>query len=274
VEAKLDTLLAALHTSQATAAAAAAPPPVIQPLPQQNTSPPPLVLTPPVAASQFTPPIAPLNSPAGASPSLRSLFPDVKSACVTAVITHDLEAADLYKLDIRVKDAEPTYSLSAAGTFEMNMSKHRAYKSIGSILSPLHTYFAILSAHLPNQPAPTVYFYRYLTHLFNLSTEYEWAAVLEYHTLFFNRRRNDMLAGSYDGWGASDISLLSSYVYPHRKQISITPKGAGTKKQPSSSSEPCRNFNAGKCESPCAWKRPHICSSPGCGKDHPLTQHK
>ncbi|KAJ7855547.1 hypothetical protein B0H13DRAFT_1641828, partial [Mycena leptocephala] len=142
--------------------------------------------------------------------SLRSLFPDVKSACVTAVITHDLEAADLYKLDIRVKDAEPTYSLSAAGTFEMNMSKHRAYKSI---LSPLHTYFTILSAHLPNQPAPT----------------YEWAAVLEYHTLFFNRRRNDMLAGSYDGWGASDIGLLSSYVYPHRKQISITPKGAGTR---------------------------------------------
>jgi hypothetical protein len=45
--------------------------------------------------------------------------------------------------------------------------------------------------------------------------------VLEYHTLFFNWRRNDMLAGSCDGWGASDIGLLSSHVFPHRKQISV-----------------------------------------------------
>ncbi|KAJ7102864.1 hypothetical protein C8R44DRAFT_588885, partial [Mycena epipterygia] len=62
-----------------------------------------------------------------------------------------------------------------------------------------------------------VYFYRYLTHIATLVTEYEWAAVLEYHTLFFNRRRSDMLLGLYDGWGASDIGLLSSHVYPHRK---------------------------------------------------------
>ncbi|KAF8166944.1 hypothetical protein K438DRAFT_1983988 [Mycena galopus ATCC 62051] len=277
VEAQLEALLAALRSSQAAAAAAtvAPPPPVVQPPPQRDINPPPLVVTPPVAASQFIPPIAPLNSPAGASLSLRSLFPDIKPACITAVITHDFEAADLYKLDARVKDAEPTYSLSAAGTFEMNMSKHRAYKSIGSILTPLHTYFAILTTHLATHTAAPAYFYRYLTHLFTLSTEYEWAAVLEYHTLFFNRRRNDMLAGSYDGWGASDIGLLSSYVYPHRKQLNLAPKGAGAKKQPpTSSSEPCRNFNAGKCESPCAWKRPHTCSAPGCGKEHPLTQHK
>ncbi|KAJ7881461.1 hypothetical protein B0H13DRAFT_1629971 [Mycena leptocephala] len=208
------------------------------------------MVTPPVVAPQFTALIPPLNSPAGASPSLRSLFPDIKPACITAVITHDLKAADLYKLDTRVKDVEPTYSLSAAGTFEMNMSKHRAYKNIGSILSPLHSYFAILTAHLPTRSAATVYFYWYLTHLFTLAAEYKWAAVLEYHTQFFNQRRNDMLAGSYDGWGASDIGLLSSYVYPHRKQISLTPKGANMKKPPSSSSEACRNFNLGKCESP------------------------
>ncbi|KAF8179823.1 hypothetical protein K438DRAFT_1977182 [Mycena galopus ATCC 62051] len=118
------------RSSQAAAAAAtiAPPPPVIQPPPQRDINPPPLVVTPPVAASQFTPPITPLNSPAGALLSLRSLFPDIEPACITAIITHDLEAADLYKLDARVKDAEPTYSLSAAGTFEMNMSKHRAYE--------------------------------------------------------------------------------------------------------------------------------------------------
>jgi hypothetical protein len=242
--------------------------------PQQGSIPSPLVVTPPVAVSQFTAPITPLNSPAGASLSLRSLFPDIEPACITAVITHDLKAADLYKLDTRVKDAEPTYSLSSAGTFEMNMSRHKAYKSLSSILFPLHTYFAILTAHLPARSAATIYFYQYLTHLSTLASEYEWAAVLEYHTLFFNRWRNDMLAGLYDDWGTSDIGLLSSYVYPHRKQISVTPKGAGAKKPPSSSLEPCRNFNASKCESPCTWKHPHTCSAPGCGKEHPLTQHK
>ncbi|KAJ6486470.1 hypothetical protein C8R47DRAFT_958944, partial [Mycena vitilis] len=160
---------------------------------------------------------ASLNSPAGASLSIRALFPDVESACITAVITHELKASDLYKLDTRVKDSEPTYSLSAAGTFEMNVSRHKAYKNLNSITFPLHNYFAILTAHLPGRSASTVYFYRYLTHLSTLATEYEWAAVLEYHTLFFNRRRGDMLAGSYDGWGVSDIGLLSSFVYPHRK---------------------------------------------------------
>ncbi|KAJ7103132.1 hypothetical protein B0H15DRAFT_756682, partial [Mycena belliarum] len=160
---------------------------------------------------------APIDSPAGTSPALRSLFPDIESACITSVITHELKAADLYKLDTRIKDSEPSYSLSATGTFEMNVSKHKAYKNLNTIIFPLHNYFAILTAHLPARSAPMVYFYRYLTHISTLATEYEWAAVFEYHSLFFNRRRGDMLAGSYEGWASSDIGLLSSYVYPHRK---------------------------------------------------------
>ncbi|KAJ7203373.1 hypothetical protein GGX14DRAFT_306827, partial [Mycena pura] len=158
-------------------------------------------------------------SPAGALPSIRSLFPDIESACITAVITHELKASDLYKLDTRVKDSEPSYSLSASGSFEMNVSKHKAYKNLNSVAFPLNTYFAILTAHLaPSKSiAPCVYFYRYLTHIATLATEYEWPAVFEYHSLFFNRRRGDMLTGAYEGWGSSDIGLLSSYVYPHRK---------------------------------------------------------
>ncbi|KAJ7106932.1 hypothetical protein C8R44DRAFT_578568, partial [Mycena epipterygia] len=140
------------------------------------------------------------------------LFPDIEPACIMAVITHELKATDLYKLDVRVKDAEPSYSLSATGTFEMNVSRHKAYKNWNSVAFPLHNYFAILTAHLPTRSASSVYFYRYLTHIATLVTEYEWAAVLEYHTLFFNRRRSDMLLGLYDGWGASDIGLLSSHV--------------------------------------------------------------
>ncbi|KAJ7723587.1 hypothetical protein B0H16DRAFT_1220086, partial [Mycena metata] len=156
-------------------------------------------------------------SPAGALPSIRALFPDVEPVCITAVLTHELKAADLYKLDARIKDLEPTYSLSATGSFDVNNTWHKAYKTLNSIIFPLHNYFAILTAHIPGQAAAPVYFYWYLTHLTTLAAEYEWAAVLEYHTLFFNRRCGDMLTGSYDNWGLSDLGLLSTHVYPHRK---------------------------------------------------------
>ncbi|KAJ6612440.1 hypothetical protein B0H10DRAFT_1807589, partial [Mycena sp. CBHHK59/15] len=218
--------------------------------------------------------LAILNSPTGVSHSIHTLFPNIKSACIPSVIVHELKAADLYKLDTRVKDLEPSYSLSATGTFEMNVSRHKAYKNLNSVIFPLHNYFAILMAHLPARSASPVYFYRYLMALTTLATEYEWAAVLEYHTLFFNRRRRDMLVGSFDAWGTSDIGLLSSHVYPHRKAIPVVSKAAG-KPRPAQlvSSDPCRNFNLGKCDTPCMWKRPHVCSSPGCGKDHVLTHH-
>ncbi|KAJ7099210.1 hypothetical protein C8R44DRAFT_545726, partial [Mycena epipterygia] len=209
--------------------------------------------------------LAPLNSPAGAQPSIRSLFPDIESACITAVITHELKASDLYKLDTHIKDSEPSYSLSAAGTFEMNVSRHKAYKNLNSVVFPLHTYFAILTAHVPARSAAPVYFYCYLPHLATLAVEYEWAAVFEYHTLFFNRRRGYMLTGSYDAWGSSDIGLLSSHVYPHRKAIHVVAKTSGVKRTQSSGTDSCRNYNAGKCESPCAWNCAHTCSSPGCG---------
>ncbi|KAJ7429639.1 hypothetical protein B0H11DRAFT_1766847 [Mycena galericulata] len=266
----MNELLTALSATRA----ASAVPAQIQ---QQSAGDPPALVIPIQPQSQFVAPIAALNSTAGASPSLRSLFPDIESACISMVIIHDLKAADLYKLDTCVKDSEPSYSLSAAGTFEMNVSRHKAYKNLNSVVFPLHNYFAILTAHFPARSACSVYFYRYLTHLITLATEYEWAAVLEYHTLFFNRRRGDMAAGSYEGWATTDIELLSSRVYPHRKAINVVTAKPTTAKRPpatpSSSTDPCRNFNSGKCESPCAWKRPHICSSPGCGKDHPLTQH-
>ncbi|KAJ7231773.1 hypothetical protein C8J57DRAFT_1091601 [Mycena rebaudengoi] len=241
-------------------------------MPPVEQQPPPLEL--PAFSPQFNPPLAPLHSPAGALPPIRSLFPDIEPACITAVITHDLKASDLYKLDTRVKDLEPTYSLSASGTLKMNNSRHKAYKNLNSVTFPLHNYFAILAVHLPHHSAGSVYFYRYLTHIATLATEYEWATVFEYHTLFFNRRRGDMAAGQYEQWGAPDLALLSTYVFPHHKAINVASSSKASSKRPqSSSSEPCRNYNLGKCNSPCNFGRVHDCSAPSCGKEHPLTQH-
>ncbi|KAJ7078565.1 hypothetical protein B0H15DRAFT_788808 [Mycena belliarum] len=262
-------LITALTKAQAPPVVA----PPIQPVLQASGAPV-LIVPPPVQT--FTPPIAPVNSAAGASPSLRALFPDIESACITAVITHELRAADLYKLDPRLNDSDPTYNLTASGAFEMNVSKHKAYKTLNSVLLPLNTYFSILTVHTKGSLA--AYFARHTAHLVTLASEYEWAAVLEYHTIFFNRRRGDMLEGSYTQWGEPDLALLAQSVFPHRKQISTgsSLKGPGKRTNgtgTSTAGDTCRNYNFGRCESPCAWKRMHVCSSPGCGKDHPLTQH-
>ncbi|KAJ7102861.1 hypothetical protein C8R44DRAFT_746828 [Mycena epipterygia] len=141
LQAQLTQLLSIMQVAAVASQAAGA-------TPAQPEQPPPLALPP---QQQFTAPLAPLNSPAGALPSLRSLFPDIEPACIMAVITHELKATDLYKLDVRVKDAEPSYSLSATGTFEMNVSRHKAYKNWNSVAFPLHNYFAILTAHLPTR---------------------------------------------------------------------------------------------------------------------------
>jgi hypothetical protein len=156
----------------------------------------------------------------------------------------------------------------------MNVSKHKAYKNLNSILLPLNTYFGILTAHANGTLA--TYFHRHTAHLVTLASEYKWVAVLEYHTLFFNRQRGDMLNGDYVSWGTPDLALLALSVYPHWKQVQPTSSVKSPAKRTTSGSgdSTCRNYNLGKCDSPCAWKRSHICSSPGCGKDHPLTQHK
>ncbi|CAK5267102.1 unnamed protein product [Mycena citricolor] len=230
---------------------------------------------------QFVPPLPPLDSPAGAPSSLRSLFPDVEPAVLVLVISHELKAQDLYKLDGRVNEMEATFSLNANGIFERNVSGHKQYTSPATVIHPLHTYFAILTAHLASVPAvpaavrtsaPT-YFYRYLGHLTSLAAEYEWKAVLRYHELFFNRRRNDMIDGLYANWAYPDVGLLSMHVYQHRRTASPVTSGSGNKTAPAKRSPPptanasevCRNFNLGQCTSPCRFGRSHTCSSPGCG---------
>ncbi|KAJ7089052.1 hypothetical protein C8R43DRAFT_908629 [Mycena crocata] len=227
---------------------------------------------PPPANAAFTPPV-----PAGASPSLRALFPDIEPAHILSVISHELRAADLYKLDPRLKDVEATYCIGATGALELNTTKHKSYKTLNSILLPLNTYFGILTVHNIANGYLAAYFHRHTAHLVTLASEFEWAAVLEYHTLFFNRRRGDMLEGSYATWGQPDIALLALHVYPHRKQVSATSSSKGQTKRTSSGASSdsaiCRNYNTGKCDSPCAWNRKHACAAPGCGKDHPLTQH-
>jgi hypothetical protein len=243
---------------------------------------------PPMDPPVTVPPQPPFTPPAttqlGASPSLRSLFPEIEAAHITAIITHEFRGADLWKLDSRYRDKEPAFAFnSTTGQFETSNRAAKDYKSFNSLYIPLVTYFNVLSAHIPPSPArrsvPFVFFH-FLTHLQKIAAEYEWAAVLEYTMVFFNRRRMEMLEfGDYSKWAVPDTGLMAEHVFGNKKVIAKA--GSSPKNSPSPSRTPpasnsattCQNFNSGKClGQKCPFNRMHVCSS--CGKsDHSLLEH-
>lgn len=224
--------------------------------------------------SSFVPPIN--SAGTGTSPSLRSLFPNVEAAHITAIITHDFRGADLYKLDSRYRDKETAYTFNGTtGQFESSNRAAKDYKSYDALYLPLVTYFSILSAHLPNQRTIPFVFFQFLIHLQKITRDYEWNAVLEYTMIFFNRRRMEMLeSGDYSHWAMPDAGLMAEHVFAHKKSVV---KASGSSKSMSSSPRTpivCNNWNSGKCSgtAKCPSNRTHACSS--CGKsDHTLLDH-
>ncbi|KAF6750251.1 hypothetical protein DFP72DRAFT_744359, partial [Ephemerocybe angulata] len=204
--------------------------------------------------------------------SIRSLFPDVEAAQITAIITHEFRGADLHKLDSRYRDKDLDVFISAEGTIERRNKGEKDYKSFDALYQPLITYFAILAAHIPNQRTIPFVFFQFLIHLQKISKDYEWTAVLEYVMIFFNRRRMEMLeSGDYSQWAKPDAALMAEYVYAHRKSPRAGTSGEKAKASGSNNRGPsvCRNWNDGKCTGTgkCPSGRSHVCSS--CGKsDH------
>ncbi|KAJ7861989.1 hypothetical protein B0H14DRAFT_2575650 [Mycena olivaceomarginata] len=175
INAQLTLILAAMKPDGAPAPIV----PMSAPEPQNTL--PPLVM--PQSQPRFTPPIAPINSP--------------------AVITHDLVALDLYKLDKRVKDPTPQLlvDMSESGNRWDGLHKAQGLQNpkFGHLSPPC------LFRHPWRAPE-------------SLALEYEWSAVFEYHTLFFDLRQEDMLGGLYDNWGSPDANLLCVHVYPFKKR--------------------------------------------------------
>ncbi|KAG5717591.1 hypothetical protein E4T56_gene5241 [Termitomyces sp. T112] len=176
-------------------------------------------VSPPQTISPFVPPIlgAGTNGASSASLSLRTQFPDVDVAVITAIITHEFKAADLHKLDPTNRDKETAYTFKGStNQFEVSHRAAKEYKTPFTVLIPLQTYFDILAFHV-NNAAATGAFYRYTAHLLKLIAEYEWSAVYDYHAIFFNRRRAEIAAGDYSQWGRRNNDLLSEHVHGHRK---------------------------------------------------------
>jgi hypothetical protein len=241
---------------------------------------PPLVI-PTQDPPAFTPPPSTLT---GTSTSLRSLFPYVEAAHIMAVITHELRAEDLYKLDSRLRNKDQGFSLVTSGdsiSFERSNRAAKDYRTFDSFVTPLLLYFDILSIHIPPQPnARTIphVFWQFSAHLLKLAAEYEWSAVLSYAIDFVNARRAEMQEfGDYSKWGTKDADLMATHVYGNKKSSSTNAKANNSKSSTSARSSnnattTCLNYNAGKCTAAkCPNGRAHVCSS--CGKDHTVLDH-
>lgn len=233
----------------------------------------------------YVPPIT-VNPAAGASPSpsLLSQFPTVEAATITSIVQHDLRANELYKLDSRYRDKSDRQILEFNGT-NLEVSSRdtvaKEYKSLNSVSVPIAIYFSILIAAITLNEVRTIsqHFLWYTAHLVRLSVDYEWSAVLSYHTDFFNKRHCEMSGGDYTGWGRLDHDLDDLHLHGRRKHTaSVKQPAAGGSSTKTSSARPsgggtCRNFNKGKCATTlCSWGRNHACST--CGKsDHGAHNH-
>ncbi|KAI0316970.1 hypothetical protein OF83DRAFT_1032131, partial [Amylostereum chailletii] len=138
--------------------------------------------------------------------------PWVASAVIVAIINHEFRAADLYKLDPKFRDSRKTkrligLSADLDGQLELQDASGE-YKSMAALLVPLQTYFNILLHYISNSTIA----------LMAWSSEYEFAAVLDYHTQFFDSRVQEMLLDrDYFPWGQIDTQLQARCLIGHLK---------------------------------------------------------
>ncbi|KAG5341617.1 hypothetical protein C0989_008596 [Termitomyces sp. Mn162] len=234
---------------------------------------------PPIAPSmEFIPLIlaGAANSTSPASISLCTWFPDIEVVVIMAIIMHEFQVANLHKLDPTNYNKDTAYTFnSSTNQFEVSYHAAKEYKTPFSILVPLNHYLCVLSFHLPKSDTIPFVFHQSMVHILELIAVYEWSAVYNYHSVFFNYRHAKMTAGDYSGWGRPTSDLLDKHVYGHRKPTPPkAPKTSSAEWNPSNPGKVCHKFNKGKCiVIPCPWSCPHSCST--CGKtNHGKHSHK
>jgi len=210
--------------------------------------------------------------------SLASYFPDVKPALLLAIVKHEFDPGQIFKIDPQMRDKprDGHLQLSEAGVLikaERDASP-KEYPSFRSLHDPLHIYFNILMHQLialGNHQALLDFAHgssKYMSGLYKLYIEYEWPQVLEYHFRFHNRRIVEMQEGSYGGWEHVDADLMSLHLFGHPKSRPAKPSNQAAWPTPKDvSKQYCHAFTAGKCPSPCKSGRIHKCCK--CGSaDH------
>ena len=137
--------------------------------------------------------------------SLSSIFTDVDPAYLATIISHQFFAEDLHRLD------GGSNCLDSMDTNNCDFDK--AHHLLNSVISPLCIYFTILSTFFNEEPSIPQVFFQYLKELQHIAAEFEWGAVFEYHTIFFNRCVDAMREyHDFSAWGVPDIQLMSFYI--------------------------------------------------------------
>lgn len=210
-----------------------------------------------------------------ASRSLALCFKDVEPAHITSIMRHEFEARHLFKLDPLYKDnvERSSYIINPeTNRVEVEQKATKEFKNYASLSIPLSLFFQILVTSAPptvNRVDLSRHTLQYMQRLAQFSLDFEWNAVLNYHTAFFNRCRKEMLNDDWTVWGTVDHDLKGDHLFNRQKVMQ--PKTSSGKKIASTGIAPgttiCNKFNQGTCSTPCHWNRQHTCLT--CAKtDH------
>ncbi|KAJ7151255.1 hypothetical protein C8R46DRAFT_914220 [Mycena filopes] len=217
------------------------------------------------------PPFVAHNPPSKSS--LYDLFPTIEAGQLLEIARHEFRPVDLHKLDSTFRDR---FDIDRPDDAKGRTAK--GYPSLHSLISPLFTYFRILSAFAASSgdaEATRVIAdgsARYYEHLHDMHQRFEWSAVVEYHLHYHLIRRREMANGDYSGWGPSDGELMNRFLFSRPRLNPDSKRGTSSASPKSKSSKPiseqfCFNFNKGDCtSSPCPDGRMHKCRK--CNGDH------
>ncbi|KAF8580808.1 hypothetical protein K439DRAFT_1318376, partial [Ramaria rubella] len=155
--------------------------------------------------------------------SINHSFPHIDSALRLSIARHEFRPGHLFKLDAMIKEKPhpKSFKISDSGEFTQHErdASLKDYPSFCSLFNPLTVYFKILqlfviaSANVPAIHQVVFGCSEYTRILYQIYTQYEWAAVLQYHFLFHNCHLAEMHEGDYSGWQAMDAELASLYLY-------------------------------------------------------------
>ncbi|KAJ8692237.1 hypothetical protein PTI98_009568 [Pleurotus ostreatus] len=153
-------------------------------------------------------------------------------------------------------------------------SLSRKLPSFALFIRALTVYLDILTNHIAlttNNSAMVCHIahggFFYLKMLNYYSSIYSYKAILDFHMVFHAKRLREMEQGNYSGWGKIDSDAVAEFLQGSITVAQLAASGSGTSSKSKSRSgtsrqeEVCKNFNNGKCASPCRHNRLHKCSS-------------
>ncbi|KAJ3897953.1 hypothetical protein F5879DRAFT_765614, partial [Lentinula edodes] len=127
---------------------------------------------------------------------------------VEEIARHDFPASSLRRIILTAGKILPEDSLS------VHTDELCQFPTLESLLPHLLAYFSVLASCLHTSGNPSASFtfmnrtYSYTASLVEMASQFEWSHVLEYHTLYMNKRQHEMRRGNYSGWGPVDLDIF------------------------------------------------------------------